>query len=274
MSFETLLGGHPLVAALALCHGAALVVSAPGHLTERPRWIKLGFWLMVVAFVLNTGLIAGRWIEAGRPPFKTMFETMLFYPWCVGLVTLVLIGLHRLQVLVPFASAISLAGLGYALMRPDVEVVNLPPALQSAWFVPHVVTYFVAYAGLFLSFALALLALLSRRWKRAPQDSETRFQGFAHLAAAFGTAALTLGLVLGAIWGKFAWGDYWTWDPKENWALVTWLSYMIYLHLRLLDGWSGRRALWVLVAAFGTVAFTYLGVHLLPTANGSLHVYQ
>ncbi len=93
-------------------------------------------------------------------------------------------------------------------------------------------------------------------------------------AAVFGIVALTLGLVMGAVWGKFAWGDYWSWDPKENWALVTFLAYMIYLHLRLSPGWKGKRAMWVLVFAFAAVVFTYLGMNVLPTAGESLHVYQ
>jgi len=79
---------------------------------------------------------------------------------------------------------------------------------------------------------------------------------------------------MGAAWGKFAWGDYWSWDPKENWALVTWLAYMAYLHLARMPGWQGRRSAWLLVVSFGAVMFTWLGMHLLPTADNSLHVYQ
>ena len=267
--FETIFGAHPLVGLVATVHGGAFLVAAPGNLLRRKGLVRTGFWLLVAAFLLNTWVIADRWLEAGRPPFKTLFETMLFYPWCVALVTLVLVWLHKLQVLVPFASAISVAGLCWALYRPDVEMVNLPPALQSAWFVPHVVTYFISYAALFLPV-----------WRGGAQALHGRhavdhnFEVFAHRAAVFGVATLTLGLFMGGLWAKYAWGDYWSWDPKENWALVTWLAYMIYLHARLMDGWHGRRAMWVLVISFAAVVFTYLGMHLLPTAQGSLHVYQ
>jgi cytochrome c-type biogenesis protein CcsB len=214
-------------------------------------------------------------VEGGRPPFKTLFETLLFYPWCVTLVTLVLLGLHRLWVLIPFSAAVSLAGLVYGLWRPDADIVNLPPALQSGWFVPHVVTYFVSYAALFASFVLAVCALLWPRWRPfGSAEGSPGMDRFAHLAAVFGISALTLGLVMGAAWGKCAWGDYWSWDPKENWALVSWLAYLLYLHVRLMDGWQGRRAMALLVLAFGAVVFTYLGIHLLPTSKDSLHVYQ
>ncbi len=290
MTLEALLGSHPWVVLAAVLYGTAAVVSAAA-VVQRWRGRKagagdrrgvalelLGLAVLAAAFAVNTVLIAGRWVEAGRPPFKTLFETMLFYPWCVAVVTFVLIGLHRLTILIPFSAAVALLGLGYALYRPDVELVNLPPALQSGWFVPHVVIYFISYAGLFASCVLALLALLvpGRAGPPAAEGGspEAGFALYAHRAAVFGVSALTMGLVMGAAWGKFAWGDYWSWDPKENWALVTWLAYMIYLHLRRMPGWQGAGGMWLLVVSFGAVVFTYLGMNLLPTAGGSLHVYQ
>jgi len=276
--FEIGIATHPWVAVLGALHGAALAVSAPAALLRRRRWLLAGLVLLVGALLLNTALLATRWIETGRPPFKTLFETLVFYPWCTGVVTLLLVAGRKLHVLVPFAAGVSLAGVIYALARPDVEAVLLPPALQSAWFVPHVVTYFASYAALFASCALALVALGARRRARrtgAPADEAVRaWEGHAHFAAVFGLGALTLGLFMGAVWGKYAWGDWWGWDIKENWALVTWLAYMIYVHLRLMDGWHGRRAMVLLVGAFAAVVFTYLGMSLLPTSEGSLHVYQ
>jgi len=157
--------------------------------------------LLGVALLFNLALITTQWIEYGRPPFKTLFETMVFYPLCVSLVTLLLIRLHGLYVLVPFSAAICLAGLSYALYRPDMEVVNLPPALQSALLVPHVVTYFIAYAALFASCVLAAIALV--RDPATPAKVES-FETHANHAAVFGFVALTLGLIMGGMWGKFA----------------------------------------------------------------------
>ncbi|MBI4230774.1 MAG: cytochrome c biogenesis protein CcsA [Planctomycetes bacterium] len=272
-------GGASLVAVLAACHGAALLVSAMALLRRGKAAAHAGLWPLVAALVLNSVILAGRWIEGGRPPFKTLYETLLFYPWCVTVVTVVLVGVHGLGILIPCAAGVSLAGLGYALWRPDVGIVNLPPALQSGWFVPHVVTYFVAYAALFVSFSLALLSLLSPAWLRMrgapPGDARpSAFARHAHRSAVFGICALTAGLVMGGVWGKYAWGSYWSWDPKENWALVSWLAYVLYLHLRLMEGWRERRAMGVLVGAFCAVVFTYLGMSLLPASEGSLHVYQ
>ncbi len=272
---------NSLAAIMALAYGAALIVSALGLFSQGKTLARIGLGLLVLAFLVNTWAIAGRWLEAGHPPFKTLYETLIFYPWCVALVTFALIGLHRLYFLVPFAGGVSLIGLAYALYRPEAEITNIPPALQSGWFIPHVVTYFVSYAALFASFALAVLALAQPWWvnrkkaaKAKPQTAQVDFELFAHQATVFGVCALTLGLVMGAIWGKVAWGDYWSWDPKENWALVSWLAYMIYLHLRLVAGWRGQKAMWILVLAFAAVVFTYLGINLLPSAAGSLHAYQ
>ncbi|MBI4564692.1 MAG: cytochrome c biogenesis protein CcsA [Planctomycetes bacterium] len=263
---------RPLVLAILVAHGMALLLWTAGAVLKK-KGLRVGAGVVFgVAFLLNTAVIAQRWIEAGRAPFKTLYETLLFYPWCVALVTLVLLALYRLGVLIPFASAACAGGLLYAASRPDVEIVNLPPALQSGWFVPHVVTYFVAYAALFASFALSLLALVRPAWKS--EGGEAGFEEYAHRAVMFGFAALTMGLVMGAIWGKEAWGDYWSWDPKENWALVSWLAYLIYLHLRLVKGWRGRPALVVCLLAFVAVVFTYLGMSSLPSASDSLHVYQ
>ncbi len=271
MSILESLSARPLVGGLVVAHAVALALGAAWGLTRRPGAGKVMVGAFAASFLVNTAVLAVSWAQAGRAPIKTLYETMLLYPWCVGLVTLALLGLYRLKVLVPFSSAVSLAGLLYAAAKPDAEFVNLPPALQSGWFIPHVVTYFVAYAGLFASAVLAVCSMARPAW--SSERGET-FEQYAHRAAMFGFTALTLGLVMGGAWGKEAWGDYWSWDPKENWALVSFLAYLGYFHLRLMSGWQGRRAMAALVVSFAAVVFTYLGMSLLPSASDSLHVYQ
>ncbi len=257
-----------LVGIMALLYGAAMVSSILGLISKRKFLDRLALILLGSAFLFNTWTVAGRWMEAGHAPFQTLYETLIFYPWCVAVVTFVLIGIHRLYFLVPFAGGVSLLGLAYTLYRPNLGIMNLPPALQSGWFVPHVVTYLVAYAALFASFVLAVLSLVQPWWakRRKPAEAKSgfnsvKFEQYAHQAAIFGICAMTLGLVMGAFWGKLAWGDYWSWDPKENWSLVCWLAYIIYLHLRLIAGFRERKAMWVLVFAFMALVFNYLGIH-------------
>jgi ABC-type transport system involved in cytochrome c biogenesis permease subunit len=250
----------------------SLVMYCGGLVRKSDKWTRLGFYFLTIAFAANSAVIIERWMTAGRAPFKTLYETMLFYPWCISFVFFLLFLLYRLDILGPFTALGSLIGFVYAAYKPDIEIINLPPALQSAWFVPHVVTYFIAYAALFASFSLAILFLLKPEWRN--KATKMGFEQYHNDAVNFGFVALTLGLVMGSAWGHSAWGNYWAWDPKENWALITWFIYLIAVHLRFVRGWKGKRAAFISIAGFCAVIFTYLGMSLLPTASGSLHVYQ
>ena len=81
---------------------------------------------------------------------------------------------------------------------------------------------------------------------------------------------MTLNLISGAVWAYYAWGRYWGWDPKETWALITWFIYVIYLHMRILGGWKGRKTALISIFGFFVVIFTYLGVNLVISG---LHSY-
>jgi ABC-type transport system involved in cytochrome c biogenesis permease subunit len=159
------------------------------------------------------------------------------------------------------------------------------PALQSVWFVPHVASYILSYAMMLAATCGAIFQLIRTRLRGAPDPKlARRVDNFVY--AGFGL--LVLGMLMGAVWAKQAWGHYWEWDPKETWALVTTLAYLGYIHLRLIggskiqdaSGASGaatlrreKAALWLLVVAFLALIFTWLGVNYLPSATGSIHVY-
>lgn len=240
---------------------------------------RVGSITFFLGFAGATALIAIRWVEAGRPPFKSLHESLLLFAWCTALVYIVVERFYRIAWF-GLASSVFIVGIyGYALARVDVEVVNLPAALQSVWFVPHVVVYFVGYGAVFLAFASALMYLVRPSAVitlslPGGQTKDMSYAGFMHRAIQLGFLLLTLGLVVGSLWAKAAWGDYWVWDPKENWSLVSWLVFLIYLHLRYSKGFSERAGAWLTVAGFAAIAFTYLGMHLLPTAEQSAHVYQ
>lgn len=228
---------------------------------------------------VNIGQLVLRWVDIAQPPFKTLFESLVLLAACIAVVYLVFEGIYRARVLgLPSAIACA-ATLLYAFLRPDKEAVNLPPALQSGWFIPHVVVYFFGYAALCVAAGAALLYLV--RPKPIGLDRPDLIAGgFVDLeslldgAVRFGFVMLTLGLLIGAVWAKSAWGDYWVWDPKETWSLVTWLVFSAYLHLHSQGRWRGRRLAALVLIGFAAVMFTYLGMHLLPTADQSAHVYQ
>ncbi len=226
--------------------------------------------------LLQLGL---RWVQAGQPPFKTLYESLLLAAACIALVYLVVELTYRARLLGAPAAVGCAVVMLVALTRADREAVNLPPALQSAWFIPHVTIYFFGYASIFLAAAVAAVYLVRPRpiGLRRPDLTggrpialEAVFDG----AVRFGFALLTVGMLMGAAWAKVAWGDYWTWDPKENWSLVTWLVFAAYLHLHYLHHWRGRRLAVLTIVGFAALVFTYLGMHLLPTAAQSIHVYQ
>lgn len=239
----------------------------------------LGSLLSWTALGLCSALIAQRWIEAGRPPFKSLYESLVLFAWCTSILHLVVERFYRIAWFGFLSGAFLVLVLLYAVLKSDADIVNLPAALQSVWFVPHVVVYFFGYAGVFFAFAAALLHLRSPetqlRLRIAHGGTATvTYAGFMHKTILFAFVLLTTGLVMGSVWAKSAWGDYWVWDPKENWALVSWLVFVIYLHLRSTKGFSERQGAILTVAGFLAIAFTYLGMHLLPTADASAHIYQ
>jgi cytochrome c-type biogenesis protein CcsB len=273
---------HPLFQLTLIFYLLALFLPIIAYLLKFKK-IKSSLIVFTgIAFLFNTLLIIFRWVDSGRPPFKTLFETMLFYPWCVNFILFILLASFRVVFLVPFCNLISAVGFLYATVKPEIEYINLPPALQSFWFIPHVVIYFLAYACLFCAFVTATFALLLRNdtvakfLLKVTKNSIMKFN-FDNLTVVIvnlGFSALTFGLIFGAIWGKVAWGDYWAWDPKENWALITWLIYLSALHIKHIPHLKTQTFLIVIILGFFAVVFTYLGMNLLPTAKESLHVYQ
>ena len=135
---------------------------------------------------------------------------------------------------------------------------SLPPVLRSPWFVPHLAAYMLAYAAMATATVLGFVSL-----KRA------EVAGALRTAVRAGFGLLTCGLVLGALWAGQAWGSFWSWDPKESWALATWIAYAAYLHLP-----RRKWTLAVLVAAFLLLQMCWWGVSLLPSASSSMHLYS
>ncbi|HHT9131789.1 MAG TPA: c-type cytochrome biogenesis protein CcsB [Candidatus Tripitaka californicus] len=247
----------------------------------RPEILRRGaVAIFVAAFLLNSILVVNRWVEAGHAPFSNLYESLVFYAWSVGFAYLVLEYLYGLRIVGALSAVMIMLLLLYA-STTDETIRPLMPALQSNWLTIHVVTYFIGYGALGISFITALLFLGS--WVRSgknPGETTLGFEKLSYKIVAFGFPFLTLGLVTGAVWANKAWGTYWSWDPKETWSLITWLIYLGYLHLPLaLPRMNIDRAKipliqsTCLVMAFLAVVFTYLGLAYLPSASDSEHIY-
>lgn len=238
----------------------------------------ISFALFGLAFLTCTVLIVHRWIEAGRPPFKSFYESLIFAVWTISLVSLIAERKFSIR-LIGLMSAVSIMGIFlFSLTKRDVEIIALPPALQTWMFIPHVISYFLAYGALFVAGLGAVLHLLFPRGMASHhtlgEQSRVDFSIFTYQITKFGFLLLTAGLLLGAWWGQNAWSNYWGWDPKENWAYITWLIFAAYLHFRNLAGWDPRKLSWVVIFGVLAIIFTYLGMDYLPTAEDSMHVYS
>jgi cytochrome c-type biogenesis protein CcsB len=280
-----ILAEHPWFVAAGAAYAAALALYAAAWRSTRALVGRLATAVMCAALAMNAALIVSRWIQADRPPFKSLFESLVFLSFTSGAVYLVMERLYRTRVFGVLAAVGSFGALAYAVTKWDAEIVKLPPALQSGWFVPHVVVYFVGYGAAFFATAVAVVQLAAGRWQWVRDLLSTRagsvltgkaldLEQITYDAIKFSFTLLTVGLLFGSVWAKSAWGDYWVWDPKENWSLVTWLVYGAYLHLRRLKGWRGDRGAWLAIAGFAVIMFTYLGMEMLPTAQQSAHVYS
>jgi cytochrome c-type biogenesis protein CcsB len=276
---------HPFFALTTLLYAAAMAAYAAAWRSTQLLVARAGTFLIVAAVILNGVVVGGRWIEAGRAPFKSLFESLVFFAFNIGLLYVVLERLYKTRLFGVAAALMSFACMAYALVKWDAEIVKLPPALQSAWFVPHVVVYFIGYGAAAFATGVAVVQLLASRSpfvaRLVSMKAGTVLSGepldldrITYDVIRFAFILLTIGLLVGSVWAKSAWGDFWVWDPKENWSLVTWLVYGAYLHLRKVRGWRGDRAAWLAIAGFAVIMFTYLGMGLLPTAEESAHVYQ
>ena len=168
------------------------------------------------------------------------------------------------------STAMALLFLGITLAKPETHDRTLMPALQSPWFVPHVVIYMMAYAF------LCYTALTSICYTWISRNNPGRAESALPIVEAslwVGFGLLTLGLLCGAVWAKEAWGHYWTWDPKETWAFLTWGCYLLYFHLQPVWRKNPRSALFFLALASVTVFLCWFAVNAMPSAAQSVHTY-
>jgi len=194
----------------------------------RQRMISNGFWM--AGFAAAVASLTWRGIHTGHPPMQNLFEfflCMAAFLWPLSQLTRWKNGLD---------TTLQDAFLGILILIPagfvfDESVRRLPPALQSPLFVPHVASYVAGYI------MLARGALMSYpMFLKIDRDRLLRADAASRQTVVVGFLLITVGLVLGSLWGKICWGHYWQWDPKEMWSLATWMIYGAYFHLRLRTG--------------------------------------
>lgn len=235
-----------------------------------------------------TGLMV-RWRESyvispdiGHIPVSNLYEVFVLFAIVTALLYLFYEQRYRTRAMGAFVLTVISAAvaflLWYAFERGASEIQPLVPALQSYWMKLHVPANFIGY-GAFALAAMVGVAYLLLDWRSAHNPHgllATRLPSLMQLddlmykAIALGFAFFTVATVLGSLWAAEAWGGYWSWDPKETWALIVWLNYAAWLHLRLTKGWRGRPLAWWAVIGLFVTLFAFLGVNMFLSG---LHSY-
>ncbi len=258
--------------------------------------------LVAVANLLLTTQLVLRWWQSGHFPISNLYESLCFLAWACTLTQLLVERSWPSPLVAAAATPMGLGCIAFASFAlPDQlqEAAPLVPALRSSWLVMHVSVIMVSYAALLVGSLLSLAVLFTDRGDDLElRSSSIGSGGFRQSVAAsdvgvlqlqsvqlstseqldslsyrtitVGFLMLTVGIISGAVWANEAWGSYWSWDPKETWALICWLVYAAYLHTRFSRGWQGRRPALVAVAGLVVIGVCYIGVNLLGIG---LHSY-
>jgi len=269
---------------------------------------KIGRYSTIVANVVLFFILCSRWIVAGYFPLSNLYESLLFLTWVLLTIYLYietktkskLIG----SVLIPVTLLIS--GFANLTLSPEMQKSSpLVPALQSNWLMMHVSMMLLSYGTLIMGSLLCILFLVISRNKEidlkiidnsslplfnimldyyeakllspSTEISELgklkllqSLDNWSYRIIGLGFPFLTIGIISGGVWANEAWGSYWSWDPKETWALITWLIFATYLHARITKGWEGKKTAILGSLGFFIIWICYLGVNFL---GKGLHSY-
>ena len=269
---------------------------------------KIGRFSTIIANAILFFILCSRWIVAGYFPLSNLYESLLFLTWILLTVYLYietktkskLIG----SVLIPVTLLIN--GFANLTLSPEMQKSSpLVPALQSNWLMMHVSMMLLSYGTLIMGSLLCILFLVISRYKdidlKIMDDSSLplynimldyyeakllspsteiselgklkllqSLDNWSYRIIGLGFPFLTIGIIAGGVWANEAWGSYWSWDPKETWALITWLVFATYLHARITKGWEGKKTAILGSLGFFVIWICYLGVNFL---GKGLHSY-
>ena len=267
---------------------------------------SLTTFLIAIANLFLTSQLTLRWWQSGHFPISNLYESLCFLTWGCTLTQLFVERAWRSPLISAVSTPVSLLSIGFAsFVLPDDLQISAPlvPALRSSWLVMHVSVIMCSYAALLigsiLSFGVFLVdwnkqlnirnsSLGSGEFRQSSSlylgnkndksnlikpigfTNAEELDSLSYRAITAGFLLLTVGLISGAVWANEAWGSWWSWDPKETWALICWLVYAAYLHTRLTRGWQGKKPALLAIAGFFVVIVCYIGVNLLGVG---LHSY-
>lgn len=253
----------------------------------------LGFFLLL------------RWTTNHYFPLSNLYESLIFLTWSFTFIQLILEYKSKSKLIGSINMPISLFTIAFASfsLPPEMKLASpLVPALRSNWLMMHVSIMMLSYATLIMGSLLSILFLIlaqnqkielqgnsyntntipiqynTSNLKRTSNKNITsnrinlleKIDNLSYRIIGFGFPLLTIGIIAGAVWANEAWGTYWSWDPKETWALITWIIFAAYLHSRLNQAWQGKKPAILASIGFIVVWICYLGVNFL---GKGLHSY-
>ena len=268
-------------------------------------WVSLAFPKNKTSFTLSrvttlfSNLLFGltliiRWGNEGYFPLSNLYESLIFLSWGISTIHLFVEFRTQSRLIGAISAPIIFFISGFSSLTLPIEMqkaLPLVPSLQSNWLMMHVSMMMVSYATLIIGSLLSILYLAFTLFKKKKvnvektttniltvQQSSISSQSpilqtidiWSYRIIGLGFPFLTIGIISGAVWANEAWGSYWSWDPKETWALITWLIFAVYLHSRLLKGWQGTKAASLGSCGFFVIWICYLGVNFL---GKGLHSY-
>jgi cytochrome c-type biogenesis protein CcsB len=263
-------------------HDQSGSASGPQHQAAVSRRVeqfgRMGVALTIIGFLLSVAGVLTRALAAHRAPWGNMFEfTIMAMVFIVG-VYLIMVWRYGVRWLGLPVTLLAAVGNGLAVTVFYVAVAPLVPALHSVWFLIHIVAAAISGAAFNIGGVMSILYLVKKRaedrnnvhgyLERLPSSRKIDLIAYRFLAFAFPLWTFTV--VAGAIWAEYAWGRYWGWDPKETWALVTWVIYAGYLHARSTAGWRGTRAAVIAIVGLASFWFNFVGINLFVSG---LHSY-
>jgi len=265
------------------------------YLPKNNSIFTFGKCLIFISNFLFAITLSIRWITENYFPLSNLYESLIFLSWGISTIHLFIESQTKSRLIGSISSPILffLAGFSSLTLPTDMQkALPLVPSLQSNWLMMHVSMMMISYATLIIGSLFSILYLAFSFFNNEKQtliinsnsndsilSNSSNFSKLSLLQTVdtwsyriigLGFPFLTLGIISGAVWANEAWGSYWSWDPKETWALITWLVFAIYLHSRLLKGWQGKNAAILGSCGFFVIWICYLGVNFL---GKGLHSY-
>jgi cytochrome c-type biogenesis protein CcsB len=260
------------------------------------NWVFTGSRVLIFGSnLMFTITLFARWVGEGYFPLSNLYESLIFLCWGISSLHLFIEFKTKSRLIGSISTPILFFLSGFSSLTLPTEMqkaLPLVPSLQSNWLMMHVSMMMISYATLIVGSLLSILYLAFNffKKKKSPEriiqteNTATIETGISYSKLSLlqtidtwsyriiglGFPFLTIGIISGAVWANEAWGSYWSWDPKETWALITWLVFAVYLHSRLLKGWQGEKAARIGSCGFFVIWVCYLGVNFL---GKGLHSY-